>query len=376
MQTRSSRNPDSDRLEAFGAEIDAIRREAEAQVGAEDLRHVRRLDAFSRGCEVVGRVLIHVSLDPLTWSLGVVSLWVHKQLQATEVGHPALHGAYDKIEGAGRFHSKKFRWDTPIEESSWRYSHNVEHHQYTNVVGRDPDLEYGMIRLSDEVPHQSRNRFQLAHVATTWLGMGFFMNLHAGGLDKLALGDRKLPGDERKKRVRTAARKSVPYYLYNYVLFPALAGPMFWKVLLGNWVAEVMRNLYTSASIFCGHIGPEVRAYPEGTKAGSRAQWYAMQVESANNFTVPKPLSVLCGGLDYQIEHHLFPKLPPERLRQVAPKVRAACERHGVEYRSDTWLRTLGRALRHLRTLQRPSPAPAPDATPKTATAPETSVAA
>ncbi len=376
MQPRTSRTADSDRLEAFGAEIDAIRHEAEAQVGPQDLRHVRRLDAFSRGCEVVGRVLIHVSFDPLTWGVGVVSLWLHKQLQATEIGHPALHGAYDKIEGAGRFHSKKFRWDTPIEESSWRYSHNVEHHQYTNVVGRDPDLEYGMIRLSDEVPHQPRNRFQLAHVATTWLGMGFFMNLHAGGLDKLALGDRKMPADELKKRARTAARKSVPYYLYNYVLFPALAGPMFWKVLLGNWAAEVMRNVYTSASIFCGHIGPQVQAYPEGTKAGSRAQWYAMQVHSANNFTVPKPLSVLCGGLDYQIEHHLFPKLPPERLRQVAPKVRAACERHGIEYRVDTWPRTLLRALRHLRALQRPTPAPTSDPGPEPVTEVETSAAA
>ena len=70
-----------------------------------------------------------------------------------------------------------------------------------------------------------------------------------------------------------------------------------------------------------------------------------MQVEATNNYEVSWPVSVLCGGLDRQIEHHLFPKFPPQRLRQVAPRVRDACERHGIAYHSDTWGRTLGKAL-------------------------------
>jgi NADPH-dependent stearoyl-CoA 9-desaturase len=347
-----------DELEAFGREIDAIRKEIEAEVGQDDLARVRRLDRLSRSLEVTGRVLLHFSFEPLTFTGGVLALWLHKQLQATEIGHPALHGAYDKIPGAGRFQSERFRWDIPIEESSWRTSHNVEHHQYTNVVGRDPDLEYGMVRLHAAVPHKDRNRRQLVHTAWTWVGLGFFMNLHATGLDQLYLGDRKLPEDERRKEWwrlhRLAGKKLVPYWLKNYVVFPALAGPMFWKVLLGNWLAETMRNVYSAASIFCGHIGSEVEAYPEGTRARSRAEWYAMQVRSANDFRVPYVLSVLCGGLDYQIEHHLFPKLPPERLRQIAPRVRAVCERYGVPYRCDTWPATLRVALRSLKGLQSP----------------------
>jgi fatty acid desaturase len=348
-----------ERLQAFGREIDAIRQEVEAEIGEEDLRRVRRLDRISRSLEVTGRVLLHFSFEPLTFTGGVLALWLHKQLQATEIGHPVLHGAYDKIPGVGHFHSERFRWDIPIEESSWRTSHNVEHHQYTNVVGRDPDLEYGMVRLHAEVPHKRRNEKQLAHTAWTWLGLGFFMNLHATGVERLWLGDdADIPKEERRKewwrRHRLAGKKLVPYWLKNYVVFPALAGPMFWKVLLGNWLAETMRNVYSAASIFCGHIGEGVHAYPEGTRAGSRAQWYAMQVQSANNFRVPYVLSVLCGGLDYQIEHHLFPKLPPERLRRIAPRVQEVCERYGVAYRSDTWPATLRTALRSLGRLQSP----------------------
>ncbi len=74
-------------------------------------------------------------------------------------------------------------------------------------------------------------------------------------------------------------------------------------------------------------------------------------MEATNDFEVSRPLSILCGGLDRQIEHHLFPRLPPERLREVAPQVRAACEAHGVAYKTDTWGRTLAKALRHVRAL-------------------------
>src|SRR5258705_7505803 len=106
--------PDAERLRRFGEELDAVKRRAMARVGDEDLRHVRRLDLFSRSMEVVGRVLIHVSPEPITFFLGVGALWIHKQLQATEIGHTALHGCYDKLPGAGRFVSQSFAWDTPI----------------------------------------------------------------------------------------------------------------------------------------------------------------------------------------------------------------------------------------------------------------------
>ena len=73
-----------------------------------------------------------------------------------------------------------------------------------------------------------------------------------------------------------------------------------------------------------------------------------MQVEATNDYEVSWPVSVLCGGLDRQIEHHLFPQLPPQRLREIAPEVRAACQRHGIAYRTGSWGRILGLALRNI----------------------------
>jgi linoleoyl-CoA desaturase len=156
-----------------------------------------------------------------------------------------------------------------------------------------------------------------------------------------------------KTAFRRALRKYVPYYLKNFVFFPALAGPFFWKVLLGNWLAELMRDVYSAATIYCGHVGEETKSYPAGKKAHSRGEWYAMQVEASNDFQVSLPVSILCGGLDRQIEHHLFPTLPPPRLREIAPEVRAICERHGVSYRCESWPRTLLKALGHVARLSR-----------------------
>lgn len=92
-------------------------------------------------------------------------------------------------------------------------------------------------------------------------------------------------------------RKYVAYYSKEYVLFPALAGPLFWKVLLGNWLVETSRNVYMAATILCGHVGDEVKSWPADTRARGRGEWYAMQVEASNDNEVSWPVSVLCGAL-------------------------------------------------------------------------------
>lgn len=355
--------PTKDPYRAFGEELDALRRRAFARVGEEDARYVRRLHRFSRAMEIAGRVLIHVSPEPLTFTLGAFALFVHKQLQAAEIGHTALHGAYDHVAGAEAFRAEGFRWDTPIDERSWRRGHNLRHHGNTNVAGRDPDIHFGPARLTEQTPHARHHRWQLPFmVAALAPNFAFLMNLHFTGLSD-AYFDNGLPSqlDMLKDRSATsvrgawrrALRKYVPYYLKNYVFFPALAGPMFFKVLLGNWLAEVLRDLYSAATIYCGHVGPETKSYPEGTRPRGRGEWYAMQVEATNDFEVPWVVSVLCGGLDRQIEHHLFPTLPPQRLREIAPEVREICARHGVTYRTDTWGRTLKKALAHVGALAR-----------------------
>ncbi|MSP63603.1 MAG: acyl-CoA desaturase [Myxococcales bacterium] len=351
-----------DRLRRFGEEIDSIRRRVEGSLGDEDVQRVRRLDRFSRAMEVVGRLLLHFSFEPASFAAGVLALWIHKQLQAIEIGHAALHGAYDGLPGAERYHQERFAWDLPIDEASWRAAHNVRHHQYTNVAGRDPDIHFGTVRLTEHAAPRAHGLRLATELLLAIPNFGTSMNLHVTGMLDVYLRDPRVerldflpdrsPASVRGAK-RRALRKFVPYWLKEYLLFPTLAGPGFLKVALGNWLAGTLRDVYSAATIYCGHVGQETAAYPEGTRAQGRGAWYAMQVAATNNFEVSRPLSILCGGLDFQIEHHLFPRLPPHRLRAIAPEVRAVCERHGVPYRSASWGATLRGALARVVELSR-----------------------
>lgn len=342
MQTLTAVAPSGSsdpRIQAFGRALDALRAEVEAQVGREDLAHIEAIQRLSNKLELLGRTLIHISFDPITFGCGVTALTAHKCLELMELGHMVLHGAYDKVEGADAFRSDTYRWKAPIDEASWRNSHNIRHHQYTNIEGRDPDIDFGALRLSPRVPFRKAHRLQPVTNVLSWMGFTIAINLHATGMLEIYLphGAKLAILKDRSKASRRAAQrafwsKTLRYHAREYVFFPLLAGPFFWKTLLGNALSEVSKDLYAGTIIYCGHVG--ARDYPADAHAKGRAQWYAMQAEAASDIELPHFLSVLCGGLDRQIEHHLFPRLPPNRLREISPRVRALCEEYGVTYRS------------------------------------------
>lgn len=366
---------ESERLRRFGVAIEAIRKRTQAEVGASDLRYIQRVDRVSRVAEVFGRTLIAVSPGPILFVTGVLSLWVYKQLQMSEIGHMALHGAYNRIPGAGKFHSSKHEWQLPIDERSWMRGHNGRHHGLTNVAGHDADIHFGPVRLTEHTPHRFAHYFQLPiTLLILFPNFASMMNLHFTGVSDVRRGNGRASEfdfitDRSRASVRAAYhrafRKFLPYYGKEYLLWPTLAlllfgwwlGPLvFVKSVVGSWLAEKLRDIYSAASIYCGHVGQDTAAYPEGTLPRSRGERYAMQVDATNNYDVPWLVSIFCGGLDRQIEHHLFPSLPANRLRELTVEVRALCEAHGVSYRSASWPRMLARAFMQIARLSRKLP--------------------
>lgn len=352
---RTAKTTVHDPIEAFGLEIEALRREVEQQLGEDDAAHIRAIGKLSRRLEITGRSLLHFSFEPLAFSAGTLALWAHKSLELMEIGHMALHGAYDGLPDVGRFESQSFYWKAPIDEASWRIGHNVRHHQYTNIAGKDPDLNFAALRLSPRIPYRAAHAAQPVSNLFSWFGFATAINLHVTGILDLYVerGEPTVVPDRSRATAQAAHRKFVAkwlrYYLREYGLFPLLAGPFAPKIALGNWLSELARDLHAAAIIYCGHVGAS--DFPEDTEPQSRAAWYAMQVEAARDVEMPDWLSILCGGLNFQIEHHLFPRMPPNRLRQIAPRVRAICETYGIQYRTDSWPRTLRSVLRELRRL-------------------------
>jgi fatty acid desaturase len=140
--------------------------------------------------------------------------------------------------------------------------------------------------------------------------------------------------------------------LRDYVLWPLLAGPFFLPVLLGNVVANVLRNLWTYIVIFCGHFTADAEIFPrESVRNESRGQWYLRQLRGSSNLTGGRLMNLMTGNLSHQIEHHFFPDIPANRYAAMAVEVRAICARFGQHYNTGSMPVQFGqvvwRILRH-----------------------------
>jgi fatty acid desaturase len=213
------------------------------------------------------------------------------------------------------------------------------------------------LRVTEKTKWMPYHLIQLGQFFWTAPFFIWMIALHAAGLTDL-LHPRKdesyapvLP-DQKPQTVLKAFyrtfKKMIPFSLYEFGVWPALAGPFWWKVLGGNLAADLLRNVYTCATIYAGHFGDDLRYFDKEFRAQGRGEWYKAQIEAAHDYAVPGAVSLLCGALDHQIEHHLFPKLPPNRLREIAPKIEEICKRYQVRYSKTSWGKNLSGALKRL----------------------------
>jgi fatty acid desaturase len=119
----------------------------------------------------------------------------------------------------------------------------------------------------------------------------------------------------------------------DYLFFPLICWPVFVPVLLGNLTANILRNLWTSTIIFCGHFTAGIHTFTEKECEGeTRGQWYYRQMLGSSNLQGKRWFHILTGHLSCQIEHHLFPDVPAHRYLAMAPKVQAVAQKYGIPY--------------------------------------------
>jgi linoleoyl-CoA desaturase len=234
--------------------------------------------------------------------------------------------------------SATWEWDHVCPSDQWKHSHNVVHHTWTNVMGKDRDVGYGMLRVTEQQKWHPFYLLQPLSAALMALLFEWFIALHDLEINRVLAGKRN-PA-ELRPMLRGIGRKVARQGLKDYVLWPLLAGPFFLYVLAANVVANVIRNVWTYVIIFCGHFPAGVHYFhAEEIADETRAQWYVRQLLGSCNIDGGPLFHVMSGNLSHQIEHHLFPDMPSNRYPEVAPRVRALCVRYGLPYNT----RPLGR---------------------------------
>ena len=347
-----------EQVEEIGREFDAIRERVLQDLGEEDARYIRGVVRAQRACEVAGRVLLFWP-SPATWLAGVASLSMSKVLDNMEIGHNVMHGQYDFMDDPD-IHSQHYEWDTAAPSENWKLSHNFMHHTYSNIIGKDRDVGYGLLRMSEDQEWRPRDRGNPVYAAL--LALFFQYGVAAHDLEIEKLKKKENAWDEVEDVARVIAMKTAKQDAKDYLLFPLLAGPRAPQVAAGNLVANMVRNVWAFTIIFCGHFPDGTAMFSEEeVEKESRGGWYVRQMIGAANVRGSRLFHVISGNLGHQIEHHLFPDLPSRRYAALSSEVKDICDRFRLPYNVGNLREQFGSVVRKIWNLRKPDGDGGPD---------------
>ena len=278
------------------------------------------------------------------------------------VMHDANHGAYSgkawvnsvmgyslNLVGANAF--------------NWKIQHNVLHHSFTNVHEHDEDISpRGVLRLSPATPWKQAHRYQFVYA---WFLYGLMTIAWLGYKDFARIARYQKSGMVRKQKANAAREwlillftKAV-YIGYIFVLPLVLTSLAWWQIALGVILMHYVAGFVLAIIFQPAHV-VEGTEYPEPDESNTlETNWAVHQLRTTTNFgNRSRWFSWYVGGLNFQIEHHLFPQICHVHYRHISSIVRSTAHEFGLPYKSfNTFMGALGGHTRLLRELgKRPVP--------------------
>jgi linoleoyl-CoA desaturase len=237
-----------DEIERIGEEFEAIGQAVRDDLGDADARYIRNVIQFHRRLAAISRIVLVVgSRWRPTWLLGTAALSVAKIVENMEIGHNVLHGQWDWMNDP-TIHSSTWDWDTASPAAAWKHSHNFVHHTYTNVIGKDKDVGYEILRVD---PRQPWHPVYLLQPAYNVLLMALFewgVAVHDLDFEKIRNGEKDMKQvKDELKAIGVKARRQV---LKDYVAYPALSGKGWKQTMFADVTANIVRNFWAHAIIF------------------------------------------------------------------------------------------------------------------------------
>ena len=271
--------------------------------------------------------------------LPVMFMWVLMGFGMSGIGlsviHDANHGSYSKNQNVNHALGYLIHFIGGYREN-WKIQHNVLHHSFTNVDGFDDDIELEMIRLS---PNQKRKRIQKFQVyyAPFFYGLMTINWLTGKDFMQLARYNKK----NLLKRQGLTLKKGVTQVIFNKIWYFALmvALPMivmvlpWWQILLGFLLMHFICGLVLAFIFQSAHVLEETNFYVADDNGCIENNWAVHQMKTTSNFANKSVIfSWFIGGLNYQIEHHLFPNICHVHSRKISSIVKKTAEKFNLPY--------------------------------------------
>ncbi len=330
--TSTETTPPSIDLAGFSRDVQALRREILADIGPEDLAHLRKIERWGRAATALGLATAWAGPNPVSaigLAVGRSTRWI--------LMHHVGHRGYDRVPGTPeRLTSAHFAqgrrrfldWPDWIEPEAWKYEHNVLHHSHTGEEA-DPDLVERNVAWVHDLPEPARWAL-LGVLSVTWRA-----SYYAQGTMSALMGKGGEPVASRDVNREVLLRCWLPYAGYAFVGLPLLFAPLgplaVGSAFVNSLLGEMISNAHTFLVVGPNHAGEDLHRF--STRPTSKGEYYARQVLGSTNFATGGDLVDFAHlWLNYQIEHHLFPDVPMLQYRKVQPKVKALCAKYGLPY--------------------------------------------
>lgn len=348
--------------EQLAKEIKLLYLQAQADMGPEDFRHMKRMERWGQACSFLGYATAWIApnlVSALLISQGSFTRW-------TQVAHPIQHRGYDKIDSASaRYQSKGFAkgwrrfldWPDWMTPAGWHHEHDVLHHYRLGETADPNNAQHNMEWL-----RQSKLPMWLRYAIVAFFSGVWKLSYYTPRTHKeLRLNEYRHQHQPAPTMTRIDAwslftpqgrglwlKSILPYVAYRFVLLPALFLPLgsvaVTSVLLNSVLAEILTNIHSFLVMMPNHAGDDVMSFDE--KAHSKGEFYLRQILGSVNYpTGSNANDFLYGWLNYQIEHHLWPDLPLSQYQKLQPQVKALCEKHGIPYCQDLVFKRLRKAV-------------------------------
>lgn len=269
--------------------------------------------------------------------------------------HDANHGAFSRFNWVNKIMSYSMEILGGYN-LNWRIQHNVLHHSFTNVHDMDEDIApVGVLRFSPNEPRKKVHRFQVFYawffyglMTLSWMTNKDFMQLykyHKNGL-------LKSQNTTFAKALTVLIISKAIYYTYILVIPMLVMDISWWQVLIGFGVMHFVCGSILAFVFQVAHVMPETEFMTKDSYAvkNDDISWAKHQMMTTANFENWNPLLTwYVGGLNYQIEHHLFPDISHVHYPKISKIVRKTAKEYGIPY---NYHRTFGGAIfQHLRLL-------------------------
>ena len=276
-------------IEALGAELDTIRRDVEESRGAKDAAYIRRAIVFQRALDIGARLLIAGSRSRTGWLVGTASLAYAKCIENMELAHNISHGQWDWMNDP-EIHSTTWEWDQVGPSSQWRYSHNYRHHVFSNVVGVDDDLGFGVMRVTRDQQWKPEHLLQPLRNVLLAATFEWGIALH----DFYSERDRAETEEKKSAEGKLLLKKIARQTAKDYLFVPALSGRRWRRTLGANASANLLRNIWTNVVILCGHFPDGAEKFTEAVLDDeTSSEWYLRQMMGAANVDAGPAAGVL-----------------------------------------------------------------------------------